>query len=399
MNRVVLLTTAEELLTNSRPGEALPFLIRAARAGGDRFFQADVLQRRGEALRSLSRFEEALRDYWAAHRLYRLTGVRSERLRTLLGASACLRVLSRYAQADRMWRSVSHLLPTFKDAAADPPAEEFKMEISLVRRGLGDLAGAIKMLNQTIPRLKKRAKADALQHAWWALAGAERFAGRYGRALKAYRRAAALAHRNRDRPAEAYANCGEAGCLRILGKGMLSLRLYDRAHNFFVREGDRFGEAYGLCGMGNALRTYGDPKKAVPLYRRSAALYARVGDEGSRAFALWGLGGSFRRMGRRDSAIRFYREALEPFKKVGDARGELMALLGLGRTMGETGRGAGAAAVLRRARSIALNKKHPYVAALARMELLRLPGDPAPAFLFRPFGVPASAVRRWMDLP
>ena len=86
-----------------------------------------------------------------------------------------------------MWRSVSRLLPSFKDAAADPPAEEFKLEISLVRRGMGDLAGAIQGLRETIPHLMKRGKLEALQHAWWALGGAERFAGRYGRALKAYR--------------------------------------------------------------------------------------------------------------------------------------------------------------------------------------------------------------------
>jgi hypothetical protein len=104
-------------------------------------------------------------------------------------------------------------------------------------------------------------------------------------------------------------------------------------------------------------------------------------------------------MGRRARAIRLYLDALRGFKKVGDTRGELMALLGLGRTLGETGRRAEAATVLRRSRALALKKKHPYEAALARMELLRLGGGPAIAVFFRPFDIPASAVRRWMDLP
>ena len=76
-----------------------------------------------------------------------------------------------------------------------------------------------------------------------------------------------------------------------------------------------------------------------------------------------------------------------------------MALLGLGRTLGETGRRAGAATVLRRARALALKKNHPYEVSLSRMEMGRLKGVPPSLGLFRPFEIPASIPRRWMDLP
>ena len=400
MNPIDLLTEAERLLDAGRPEEALPLLSRAARAAGsDRFFLADVLFRRAEALRALSRYEQALMDYWEAHRLYRRCGVASERLRTLLGASACLRVLSRYRQADRMWRSVARLLPSPVARAADPSSEEFQLEIALVRRGLGDMAGATRLLRTAIPRLEKKKDSEALQHAWWSLAGAERFAGRYGEALKAFAKADVLARKNGDPSAAAYAWCGMGGCLRILGRVGESLAFYRRAHAYFMRSKDRFGEAYGLCGMANSLRTYGDPRKAIPLYRRSAALYEKVGDPGSRAFALWGLGGSHRRLGQYPEALEFYREALRDFKKVGDTRGVLMALLGLGKTFGETARRDQAERFLSRARVLAEKEKHPYEAALSRLEMERVQGRPLTVARFPPFGVKSTVVSSWKDLP
>lgn len=398
MSRLDLLDRAESLLAGGHSAEALPLLSRALAGGGDPFFRADVLQRRADALRALSRFEDALKDFWAAHALYRRCGVLSERLRTLLGASACLRVLSRYKEADRMWRSVARLLPK-TGRVFDPSPEEFNLEIGLVLRGLGRMPEAVRVLRAVIPRLAARKDVEGLQHAWWAVAGAERFSGRYDLALTAFERSAALARRNKDTAAEAYAWCGEAGCLRILGKGGASLRKYRAAHAFFRRSKDRFGEAYGFCGMANALRTYGDPRKTLPLYRSSAALYTQVGDVGSRAFAYWGLGGSHRRLGRHAEALRFYRDALRDFTQVGDTRGVLMALLGLGRTEGERGRPAAARPPILRALALARREKHPYEAAQARHELNRLSGTPSPAALFRPFGVPPAAVAAWKDLP
>ncbi len=395
MNPLLLLDEAETLLRAGRPGDALPLLSRAARGGGDRFFRADVLHRRAEALRGLSRFEEALGDYWRAHALYRLCGVSSERLRTLLGASACLRVLSRYREADRMWRSVSRLLPR----PPAPSSEEFQLEIALVQRGLGKTAAAVRSLRGVIPRLERKKDQEALQHAWWALAGAERFSGRYDRALPAFAKAALLAARNRDASAAAYAWCGEAGCLRILGRGGESFAKYKKAHAFFRRSGDRFGEAYGLCGMGNALRTYGDARKTLDLYRRSAALYVKVGDAGSRAFALWGMGGSLRRLGRFDDSLARYREALSDFKSVEDPRGVIMSLLGLGRTEGERGRTAVSSSWLRRAASLARKENHPYEEGLARLEMERAARRPLNSRRFKAFGVPSSAVKAWKDLP
>lgn len=398
LNAIDLLQKAEDWIAAARPERALPLFSKILKKSNDPFFEADVLQMRADALRVLSRFEDALKDYWEAHRLYRRCGVLSERLRTLLGASACLRVLSRYGEAAKMWRSVAPLLPKPKQSF-DPTSSEFLMEIALVRRGLGEMTEAKRLLTSAILSLEGEKDPEALQHAWWALAGVERFSGCYDRALSAFHKAERLALRNRDAGAQAYAWCGMGGCLRILGKGEESLRFYRRAHDHFQKVEDRFGTAYGLCGMANALRTYGDPEKTIALYRESSALYDKVGDVGSRAFALWGLGGSHRRLGRFKESMAYYRESHRDFKKVGDTRGLLMALLGFGRSLGETGDPASGRVHLDRALALAIKEKHPYEAALARLERARLEGRPLPTGLLKPFGVTSSVVQKWKDIP
>ncbi len=391
-----LLEKAETLLKRGRPRAALPLLRAARRAGTDRFLRAEAAWQEAETLRSLGRFRRALAAYWLSHRLYRLSGVSSERLRTLLGASACLRVMGRFREARAMWASASRQA-FFK--APEPSPEEVSLEIALVERGLGLFRPAGQRLKRVLGGRNERVSPEILRHAWWALAGVERFSGRFVPALKAFRRAETLARRLKDDPSRAYALCGQAACLRILGQGRLSFLKYREAHGIFRRAGDLFGQAYGLCGMGNALRVWGDARGTLPLYRRSAALYEKVGDLGSMAFAFWGLGGSLRRLGDFRRAWVFYRKALALFRRVDDPRGVVMTLLGLARVDREAGRRAAAAASLGRAFQAARKADLPYERALCRWEASRLSGGPAPAGLFAAFGVTDRAARGWRDLP
>ncbi|MGQ0645689.1 MAG: tetratricopeptide repeat protein [Elusimicrobiota bacterium] len=388
---VALLGKAEALLTKNSPALALPLLKAAAgRARRDVFLKAEIAAQTAEALRALGRFKESLSSYWNAHRLYRLGGVPSERLRALLGASACLRILGHFDRARAMWRSVSGK-EFFR--VADPSPDVVLLEIALVERGAGNLKRARALLARCLRGLKRRGDAEALRHAWWALGGTERFLGNYPAALAAYRRAEISARRLKDDSAAGYALCGQAGCLRVLGRWRESLRRYRRAHEIFAKAGDPFGRAYGLCGMGNAWRVGGDAEKSLPLYKASAALYRRVGDEGSRAFAFWGLGGSLRRLGKHSAAAAHYRRALKIFRKVKDARGEVSALLGLGRVLKESGR-PGSQKFFRRAAAAARAAGLPYERALCRFQA----GQSSPA-AFRPFGISPSAAAAWKYIP
>jgi len=377
-------------LRRGKTAAAVPLLLSAERRAPDAFLKAEIAWKRAEALRALGRFREALAAYWTSHRFYRLAKVPSERLRTLLGASACLRILGRYGQARRMWAGFSK--QSFV-RQTNPSPEEVSLEIALVERGAGRLRECRRRLLFCVRGFGRKKDAEGLRHAWWALGGAERFLGNYPGALRAFVKAEQLARRQKDPAGAAYALCGQAGALRILGDGPASLRKYKEAHKIFKRAGDPFGEAYGLCGMGNALRVWGDARLSLPLYRASRDLYRRVGDEGSRAFALWGLGGSSRRLGKFPEAAALYREALRDFKKVDDIRGVVMARLGLSRTAKESGRAAEARAQARAALKAA--RGLPYETALSRFVL----GAPGALAALSRLGLRRANVLKWRDIP
>ena len=384
-----LLQKAEGFYARGRYDRARPLFARAREKTTDPYLRADILHQEAETLRALGLFHRALALYGRAHALYRRLKVPTERLRTLLGVSACLRVLGRYARARALWRTVER---AGRFGASSPPPEEIWMESALVERGLGNFPRARSLLQRALraPGISPAAR----QHAWWSLGGVERFSGRLPSAVDAFSRAAALARRLGDPSAEAFALCGAGGVARVLGRSAASLAFYRRAHGLLDRLGDPFGRAYGLCGMANAHRTYGDARKTLPLYHRSAGLYRRLGDESSEGFAWWGLGGSYRRLGRWAESRRAYGKALGLFRKSDDARGVVMAVLGLGAWAEETDRAIRAVNFRERALREARRHRLSYETALARWAL-----DPRQVGGLGAFGVSPATVKRWKDIP
>ena len=253
-----LLQKAERFFAQGQYDRARPLYARVRRIARDPYLRADVLHQEAETLRALGAFQKALSFYGRSHALYRRLNVPPERLRPLLGVSACLRVLGRYARARALWRTVERAR---RFGASSPPPEEIWMESALVERGLGNFPKARALLQRVLRA--QGASPAARQHAWWSLGGVERFSGHLPSAVGAFSRAAALARRLGDRSAEAFALCGAGGVARVIGRSALSLAFYRRAHGLLDRLGDPFGRAYGLCGMANAHRTYGDARKTL----------------------------------------------------------------------------------------------------------------------------------------
>lgn len=381
-NALSLLAKAETLFSRGDWTSALALLRRCA-APGDAFLSADILFKRAECERTLGFYKDALTHYRRARSLYTRLKVGSEACRSTLGASHCLRVLSRYAEASRLWRG----RPGFNRAGGD-----VSLEVALVERGAGRFAAARRALKKARAVFARTGDAAGLQHAFWALGGLERFSGRLRRAVPAFRAAEVWARRNGDASARAFALCGLAGIQRVLGQDRPSFNNYREASRIFDRLKDPFGRAYGLCGQANALRAFGDPRPTLALYRRSAALYRRLGDASSEGFAHWGRGGSLRRLGRFSDAIRAYDKAMSLFKKSDDPRGIVMAHLGRARWAASVGQPTRAARERAAAGAAARRHHLPYETALARFEA----GDRR---ALSALGVPASAVRRWRDLP
>jgi tetratricopeptide (TPR) repeat protein len=396
MSSLTLLAKAESLLAKDQWPGAHSLLVRALRISTDPFLKAEILQKDAEALRALGRFREALAGYRSAEILYRKLNVPSERLQTIFGVSACLRILGRYKEAGRLWAKWE---PNALIRSAST-LSEIELERALVARGQGHFSEARRRMARALSRLSRRKDAGALQHAHWILGGLERFSGRFPEALKAFDQAVRLARRTKDLSSEAFALCGLAGVQRVVGRDRASLANYAEAHRILSKIGDPFGQAYGLCGRANALRVFGDAAKTVPLYRQSAALYRRLGDASSEGFAEWGLGGSFRRLGRFPESLAAYRRALALFKKSKDDRGMVMAHLGLARWAEASGREQEACFSAARGLSEARRARLPYETALARYEMgrMRRPARP-PYALLRSFGLTPAVLRRWWDIP
>jgi tetratricopeptide (TPR) repeat protein len=380
MNSLSLLSKAEQSAHKGRYAVALSSLTLAQKHTRDRFLLAEIHWQKAESLRALGQFAQALAAYWTSHKLYRLSDAASERLRSLIGASSCLRVLGRYGQAQKAWRSVA--------ASFWARSPEATLEHALVLRGLGRHAEARRNL-LTVTQTKEPA---LLQNAWWALAGAERFLGHFPSALKAFQNAARLARQNKDPLGCAYAFCGEAACHRILGNARPALQKYEAAYSVFVREKDPFGTAYGLCGMANAHRVYGDARKCLPLYQKSFKLYMKLGDKGSAGFALWGLGGAWRRLGDSLKAAAFYNRSLRHFQQDGDKRGVAMACIGLAGVFRDGGKMREFSKEASRALDFARKNNLSYEAALCRAQ-----GGASNAL--NRFGVSKKAYSRWRDIP
>jgi tetratricopeptide (TPR) repeat protein len=400
MSALSLLAKAEGHCARSQWSLAHSCLSRARRAAADPFLHAEILHKDAEALRALGRFEESLASYRSSHALYRKLRVPSERLSTLLGASACLRVLGRYAEARRLWSAVS------KTSLLTHPggiASEVELERALVARGQGRFSETRQRIDLVLRSLlhKKTSSGRAtLQHAYWVLGGLERFTGFFPRALQAFAHAVRLARESGDVSAEAFALCGLAGVERVVGRDRASLLHYRAAYRTLKKSGDPFGEAYGLCGQANAHRTFGNPAQSLPLYRRSAALYRRLGDESSEAFAHWGAGGSLRRLKRFPFALASHALALRLFMKSKDHRGVVMAHLGLARCAEDQGQTGAALREAARALSVARREKLHYEADLARYEKGRILHPLRPPYgILKARGISAAVLNRWQDIP
>lgn len=403
MSALSFLSRAEIQFSRGRCSSAHTLLAKSLQFPTDPFLRAEIFSLDAQALRALGRFRESLTRYREAHKIFRRLNVFAEELSMHLGASACLRVLGSYDIANKEWTAFRGRWPQRNESALAPLRIDAELEQALVARGQGRFGVTRSHVNTAMKFLSFCPKPDRvarIQHAQWIMGGVERFSGRFDASVVAFNKAASLARSMGDRSAEAYALLGAAGVLRVLGRDRVSYTYYRRAHGLMVKEADRFGQAYGLCGQANALRTFGSAAKAVGLYKRSARLYQSLGDKSSEGFAHWGLAGSWRRLKNFSKARASYNLALELFLKSQDDRGVVMAYVGLARWWEDQGNVVQAVASVRRALSTAKKARLAYESALARYEQGRiLHPDRPPVGRLRPFGIPASVLARWKDVP
>jgi tetratricopeptide (TPR) repeat protein len=308
----------EELLNAGEFARALAALKRT-RPGAEK---ARWLLLKGEALRGLGLFGEALGQYAAAR------GAAADgelRLQAFLGSARCARALGREKDAVAYARKALRLSKELGNGA-----QEAALEWALALRLTGRLDEAASLLYRLLKGYRKAGDHAGAAFALWALGGLLRLQGRYAEGIAAFEGSLKAARKAGDEPAAGYALFGLGGILRVAGFMGRSLDCYVRARRIFSGTDDAFAKAYAECGTANVLRQLGRLEEAWAGYTRAHKLYSDLSDWADLGFVEWGMGEIKRKNGNFRAALGHYKAAAGLFKGRSEPRGEALTMLSLG---------------------------------------------------------------------
>lgn len=277
---------------------------------------------KGEALRGLGLFAEAIKEYALARKASK--GDRELELGALLGEARCNRALGNKKGAFGPARKALAL-----SKRTGLRTEDAELEWALVLRLVGRLPEAARLLERLFKGYKKAGDRTGAAFALWALGGLYRLQGRYAEGIKAFEGSLKFAGRDKDEAACGYALFGLGGLLRVAGFMGRALDCYVRARKLFSGTDDAFAKAYAECGTANVLRQLGRLEEAYAGYTRAHKLYSALSDWADLGFVEWGMGEIKKRNGDFASALAHYRKAAALFKGRSEPRGEAMTLLSL----------------------------------------------------------------------
>jgi len=277
---------------------------------------------KGEALRGLGLFGEALREYSAARKASK--GDWELELEALLSEARCNRALGNEKAAMGTAEKALEL-----SKKLDIYTAEAELEWALALRLVGRLPEAAKLLEKLLKSYKKAGDLAGAAFALWALGGLYRLQGRYAAGINAFEESLRWANKDKDEAASGYALFGLGGILRVAGFMGRALDCYVRARKLFAATDDAFAKAYAECGTANVLRQLGRLEEAYAGYTRAHKLYSRLSDWADLGFVEWGMGEIKKKNGNFTEALSHYRKAAELFKGRSEPRGEALTLLSL----------------------------------------------------------------------
>jgi len=320
----------EKLLDSGEFARALAAL-RKVKPGGDK---GGWLLMKGEALRGLGLFGEALNEYAAAKKASK--GDWELELEALLGEARCNRALGNDKAALETAKKALEL-----SKKLELFVEDAELEWALALRLVGRLPEAAKLLEKLLKGYRKAGDWSGAAFALWALGGLYRLQGRYAEGINAFEESFKCANKDKDEAASGYALFGLGGILRVAGFMGRALDCYVRARKLFAATDDAFAKAYAECGTANVLRQMGRLEEAYAGYTRAHKLYSALSDWADLGFVEWGMGEINKKDGDFSDALKHYRKAAELFKGRSEPRGEALTLLSLSTLyylMGETAR-------------------------------------------------------------
>ena len=284
--------------------------------------KARWLLMKGEALRGLGLFGEALKEYAAARKASK--GDWELELEALLSEARCNRALGNDKAAVESAKKALELSKKLEIYVSDA-----ELEWALALRLVGRLPEAARLLEKLLKGYKKAGDWSGAAFALWALGGLYRLQGRYAEGIDAFEESLKCANRDKDEAASGYALFGLGGLLRVAGFMGRALDCYVRARKLFAVTDDAFAKAYAECGTANVLRQLGRLEEAYAGYVRAHKLYSALSDCADLGFVEWGMGEIKKKNGNFSDALDHYRKAAGLFKGRSEPRGEALTLLSL----------------------------------------------------------------------
>ncbi|HAT73230.1 MAG TPA: hypothetical protein DCS63_10490 [Elusimicrobia bacterium] len=320
----------EKLLDRGEFGRALAAVKNTKTGPG----KARLLFMRGEALRGLGLFGEAIKEYAAARRAAR--GDAELGLETLISEARCCRALG--AERGTLASAKAALALSKK---LDIYGVEAELEWALALRLVGKLPEAARLLEKLLKNYKRASDLGGAAFALWALGGLYRLQGRYAEGIAAFEASLNFARKDGDEAAAGYALFGMGGLSRVAGFMGRALDCYVRARRLFAATDDTFAKAYAECGTSNVLRQIGRLEEAYAGYARAHKLYSGISDWADLGFVEWGMGEIKKKNGDFHAALDHYSKGAALFKGRSEPRGEALTLLSLANLyylMGQTAR-------------------------------------------------------------
>jgi CHAT domain-containing protein/tetratricopeptide (TPR) repeat protein len=123
----------------------------------------------------------------------------------------------------------------------------------------------------------------------------------------------------------------------ILSENRKALEYYNRALPILRAAGDRAGEAMTLNDIGAAYLGLGEWQKALVYLNQALPIFRAIGDRADEAATLSNMGSVYDTLGDKQKALEYFNQGLQILHAVGDRAGEATILNNIGRLYDDLG--------------------------------------------------------------
>ncbi|MFJ8747493.1 tetratricopeptide repeat protein [Embleya sp. NPDC127516] len=292
---------------------------------------ARALTLRGNALREVRRFEEAITAHERVRDLCQATDDPHGQARAWNNLGIALGDVRRFEEAIASCERARDLFEATDDRHGQASAWN----------GLGAALGEVRRFEEAITahgRARDLFEATDDPHgqasAWTNLGIALGEVRRFEEAITAHGRARDLYRATDDPHGQASAWNGLGIALREVRRFQEAITAHERARDLFEATDDPHGRASAWTNLGNALGEVRRFEEAITAHERARDLYQATDDPNGQAAAWNNLGNTLREVPRFEEAITACERARDLFEATGDSR-RRMAVEGLLRSIGE----------------------------------------------------------------